>query len=81
MAGLSSIKKLSQYHLVHGTTTLLPTTLTATLDDTLKAVENLNKYIKTNQTNIIGIHLEGPFINSNKLEIELGSAYQSPPPP
>ena len=37
MAGLSSIKKMSEYHLAYGTTSLLPTTLTATLNDTIKA--------------------------------------------
>jgi len=67
MAGISSIKELSKYHLKNGTTTILPTTLTATLDDTLSAVKGLNKYIKENMTNIIGVHLEGPFINPDKL--------------
>ena len=69
MAGLSSIKKMSQYHLVHGTTTLLPTTLTATLNDTIKALQGFNGFIDQHEytTNILGIHLEGPFINPNKL--------------
>ena len=53
--------------LLNGTTTILPTTLTATFDDTIKAIKGLNKYIKSNQTNIAGVHLEGPFINPKKL--------------
>ena len=38
---------MSEYHLVHGTTTLLPTTLTATLKDTLKAlgIKKLNSSV------------------------------------
>ncbi len=67
MAGLFDIINMSKYHLTKGTTTILPTTLTASLNDTLKAVKGLNKYIQTHQTSVIGIHLEGPFINSNKL--------------
>tara|TARA_B100001750_G_C15448631_1_gene567662 strand:- start:78 stop:1169 length:1092 start_codon:yes stop_codon:yes gene_type:complete len=69
MAGLSSIKKMSEYHLACGTTSLLPTTLTATLDNTIQALQGLNSFIGQNKnlTNILGAHLEGPFINPNKL--------------
>ena len=69
MQGLNSIIEMSKYHLKNGTTTLLPTTLTAPLKDTIKAIEGIDEYIKNNKnlTNIIGIHLEGPFINPNKL--------------
>ena len=42
MGGLSSIENLSSYHLKNGTTTLLPTTITASLDDTMNAVKGLN---------------------------------------
>ena len=69
MEGLQSIKKISEYHLFHGTTTLYPTTVTAKLEDTLEALKGLNNYLNQNKTisNIEGIHLEGPFINPNKM--------------
>ena len=55
MAGFSSIIEMSKYHLKQGTTTILPTTLTATLDDTVKALEGLGDFINQNNnlTNII----------------------------
>ena len=69
MAGLQSIIEIAHYHLLKGTTTILPTTVTATLDDTLKALKDLNAFINENAalTSILGVHLEGPFINPNKL--------------
>ena len=69
MEGLESIKNMSNYHLVHGTTTLYPTTVTAVFENTFNALKGLNKYLNINKniTNIEGIHLEGPFINPDKL--------------
>ena len=49
MAGLSSIIEMSKYHLKHGTTTLLPTTLTATLNDTINALQGFNGFIDQNE--------------------------------
>ena len=67
MQGLKSIKKMSEFHLSKGTTTLLPTTLTNKLEDTFKALEGFNKFFLHESSNVEGVHLEGPFINPNKL--------------
>ena len=69
MEGLDAIKGLSKFHLYNGTTSIFPTTVTSSLDKTFAALKGLNKYLNNNQnsTNIEGIHLEGPFINPNKL--------------
>ena len=69
MGGIKSIENLSFYHLKNGTTTLLPTTITASLADSVKALKGLNNFINEskNKTNIIGVHLEGPFISPFKL--------------
>ena len=66
MQGLESIKKMADFHLSKGTTTLLPTTLTNSLENTYQALNGFNKFL-LNDNNIAGVHLEGPFINPNKL--------------
>ena len=67
MQGFKSIKKMSEFHLSKGTTSLLPTTLTNKFEDTYKALEGFNEFILHEDNNIEGVHLEGPFINPNKL--------------
>jgi N-acetylglucosamine-6-phosphate deacetylase len=53
----------------HGTTSLVATTVTASTDDTLRAVEGIAGYIgKQHETDdvraeVLGIHFEGPFIS------------------
>ena len=66
MEGLDSIDKMASYHLYRGTTTLLATTWTSTFEHIYKALDGFNKLINSSN-NLIGIHLEGPFINPNKL--------------
>ena len=66
MEGANSIVNMSKYHLMHGTTSIFPTTWTNTFDHTFKALNNFNK-IKEINLNILGVHLEGPFINPHKL--------------
>ena len=65
MQGYDAINKMSLYHLEHGTTSILPSTWTSTLNHTLNALKNIKN--KNRAGNIFGIHLEGPFINPNKL--------------
>ena len=66
MQGWESIKKMSEYHLSHGTTSIAATTWTESLDNTKKALQGYYSEIN-NYPNIIGVHLEGPFINPSKL--------------
>ena len=67
MDGYVSIKKMSHFHLLKGTTTLLPTTWTSKFDHIKDALYNVNKLVADLTNNIEGIHLEGPFINPKKL--------------
>ncbi len=66
MQGWDSIKKMTDYHLKKGTTSILPTTWTSTFEHTFNALKGFENYNKEN-SNILGVHLEGPFINPNKL--------------
>ena len=66
MEGSQSIIEMSKYHLRHGTTSIMPTTWTNSLEDTISALKGFNELKNVNQ-NILGVHLEGPFINPNKL--------------
>ncbi len=54
----------------HGTTSFLATTVTASADDTCRSVEGIAHYITQQfgalqpKAEVLGIHYEGPFINS-----------------
>ncbi len=66
MEGKDSIEKMALYHLNYGTTSLLATTWTSTFEHTYEALNDFNDLIHS-KSNLIGVHLEGPFINPNKL--------------
>ena len=55
----------SEYHLAHGTTSMLATTaLLATHEDNLRAVATIADAVTAGRTrNIEGIHMEGPYLN------------------
>ena len=58
------IEKIADFHLSHGTTTLLATTLSASEEETHACLENISEFLMTHpDTNIKGVHLEGPYFN------------------
>jgi N-acetylglucosamine-6-phosphate deacetylase len=59
---------VSRYLALHGTTSYLATTVTASHIETIQAVESLGKLIpeETGGARILGLHLEGPFISQEK---------------
>ena len=70
MDGVAGIETLARFHLRHGTTTLLPTTITNPWPDVigaLRAVAELRHRGVPNGADIAGAHLEGPFINPARL--------------
>lgn len=54
------LEPMCRYHAEHGTTSWLPTTITASIDDTVKVTEAKTDF---EGANILGFHLEGPYIN------------------
>ena len=66
MDGVQAIQNMSSYHLSKGTTSLLATTWTSSFEHTYAALNDFNSLIDMS-SNLIGVHLEGPFINPKKL--------------
>jgi N-acetylglucosamine-6-phosphate deacetylase len=70
-ADASAIEAIQRHMVRHGVTSYLPTTVTAPLEDLLRALEHLGKAVAANGNGKngarpLGIHLEGPFISHAK---------------
>lgn len=52
-------------HLQHGTTTIVPTTLTSTIEELFVTIDNFKKAKNTMSKgpNLLGLHLEGPYFS------------------
>ncbi len=75
MDGAVGVRALARFHLRHGTTALLPTTITNPVDDVLAALAGVAE-VQAEQSGsragepaaaVLGAHLEGPFINPRRL--------------
>ncbi|GBR66927.1 N-acetylglucosamine-6-phosphate deacetylase [Gluconobacter kanchanaburiensis NBRC 103587] len=70
MDGVAAIETLSRFHLRHGTTTILPTTITAPWSDVMNALRAVAEVCDRGLRDgprIYGAHLEGPFVSPHKL--------------
>lgn len=62
-----AIDSIGKYHLQNGVTSYLGTVLTQSYENIIEAVKNIANYEnKENSSQILGIHLEGPFFSHSK---------------
>jgi len=70
MEGGDAAAQIARLHVRHGTTALLATTMTAPLDEIRSALAALGPACQARVSQgarILGVHLEGPYINPGKL--------------
>jgi N-acetylglucosamine-6-phosphate deacetylase len=60
------ISQIFEGHKRFGTTNFLPTLITASKPKMLQAIESVKSCISKNKYGVIGMHLEGPYINQSK---------------
>jgi N-acetylglucosamine-6-phosphate deacetylase len=82
MRGEGDVRRLARFHARHGTTSLLPTTVTAPDADLLRAADGVAAVMAApehGEARIAGLHLEGPFISPKRLGAQ--PPFARPPDP
>ncbi len=69
MDGVDGIRTLARFHASHGTTSLLATTITNPWENVLHVLNAIKTSMSepTGGARVVGAHLEGPFINPERL--------------
>ncbi|XID95956.1 N-acetylglucosamine-6-phosphate deacetylase [Paenibacillaceae bacterium WGS1546] len=81
-AEADGLRAIAKFHALNGTTSMLATTLTASRDDLTAVLERVGDYTAKpmDYARIVGVHLEGPFVNV-KWKGAQNAAYIVPPQP
>ncbi|WP_186645900.1 N-acetylglucosamine-6-phosphate deacetylase [Fluviispira vulneris] len=74
----AALLKISRAHILHGTTSFLPTLITDDYSKIPLAVQTINKCISEKMPGILGIHFEGPFISKEKNGIHAKQFIRTP---
>ncbi|MFL5730977.1 MAG: amidohydrolase family protein, partial [Cytophagaceae bacterium] len=61
-----SIEKIHQVYLRYGTTSFLPTLISTTFENILRALDVTAAYMRRSENIVLGLHIEGPFFNVKK---------------
>jgi N-acetylglucosamine-6-phosphate deacetylase len=77
---VSSLNTIAKTIAKNGTTAFLPTTMTCSLEDIKKAVSTVAQCMVEGSegANIVGVHLEGPFISPNMIGAQNPNYVQKP---
>lgn len=65
-SSVSDVVKGCDYHLAHGTTSILPTISAGEFQTMRQAVANIHKAKSKSKANILGAHLEGPYLSKRQ---------------
>ncbi len=76
----TGVDVICQAHRKHGTAYLLPTLISSTPDNITKALTAIEKAINTDVHGVLGIHLEGPWLNQDKKGAHNSELFYAPSP-
>ena len=80
-ASTGEMEQIADFHLKHGTTTLLATTMTGTWDEIHLALDRLSVLLASDTpTSIHGVHMEGPWFNPVQCGAQDVSCMDTPDP-
>ena len=78
-ADADGFRRIADYHLAHGTTTMLATTLSDTPEATEGSIRTFAAYCAQNESGtLIGLHLEGPWFSAAQCGAQVSDYFRDP---